>query len=224
MLKALLGLILLSLAIVFAGCLEEDRMATPTPVESPMSEQTPTTSPTTTPTPKPTPTSAPRTPIEPPETPLPQYEYDLEYKAQVIGVVDGDTVDVIVYPDNREERLRFLGIDAPEPVAVRNSPGEYGNITDIYCLENWGQSAKQHLQSTIAGRICEIEFDRQAGFRDEYGRVLAYVDYNKDINAELVKLGLARVYTEEDFDKESEYLNFQEEAKEEGMGLWNCKD
>lgn len=229
MLKHLLGLTLLSLALMIAGCVEEDGMTTPTPVENPLSEETPTTSstetPTVTPTADPTPTpTAVETTTEPAGTPLPQYEYGVEYKAQVIGVIDGDTVDVIVYPDNTEERLRLLGIDAPEPVAVRNTPGEYDNITDVYCLETWGKSAKEHLTSAIAGRICEIEFDRQAGFRDDYGRLLAYVDYKKDINAELVKLGLARVYVEENFTQKSEYLNFQTEAKEEGMGLWNCND
>ncbi len=232
MLKYLLGLTLLSLALMVAGCVEEDGVTTPTPVESPMSEQTPTASPTTTPTVTSTPAAATPTPTavttttssEPAGTPLPQYEYGVEYKAQVVGVIDGDTVNVVVYPDKTEERLRLLGIDAPEPVAVRNTPGEYDNITDVYCLESWGQSASEHLTSAIAGRICDIEFDRQAGFRDEYGRLLAYVDYDRDINAQMVKLGLARVYTEEDFDKESEYLDYQEKAKEEGMGLWNCKE
>lgn len=237
MLKYLLGLILLSLAIMVAGCLEEDELTT-TPVETmTMSEQAPTASPTASPiiTPTVTSTLAAATPTPTAikttaeskgasSTPLPQYEFGVEYKAQVIGVIDGDTVDVFVYPDNREERVRLLGIDAPESVAVRNIPGEYDNITDTHCLETWGQAAKQHLQSAIAGRICEIEFDQQAGYRDQYGRLLAYVDYNKDINAEMVKLGLARVYVEENFTRESEYLKFQVEAKEEVMGLWNCKD
>ncbi|MFP3909456.1 MAG: thermonuclease family protein [Halobacteriota archaeon] len=228
MLKSLLVLILISLALLVAGCLEEDELTT-TPLESPMNEQTPTASPTATPTATSTPAVATPTPTavttttEPAGTPLPRYEYGVEYKAQIIGVIDGDTVDVIVYPDKTEERVRLLGIDAPEPVAVRNTPGEYDNITDVYCLETWGKSAKEYLTSAVAGRICDIEFDRNAGFRDDYGRLLAYVDYNRDVNAELVKLGLSRVYTEENFTRESEYLSYQVEAKEEGMGLWNCK-
>ncbi|MFW5936254.1 MAG: hypothetical protein ACOCSC_03090, partial [Candidatus Hadarchaeota archaeon] len=107
MLKSLLVLTLLSLTLLVAGCLEEDELTT-TPVESPTSEQTPTASPTASHTATPTVTTTPAvatptptavtTTTESAGTPLPRYEYGVEYKAQVIGVIDGDTVDVIVYP------------------------------------------------------------------------------------------------------------------------------
>jgi len=121
------------------------------------------------------------------------------------------------------ERVRMLGIDSPETVAYRNKPYEYDGITNLTCLEYWGLRAKDFVKSKIEGRYVYIEFDRIAGLRGYYGRLLAYVYLNgSDFTAELVKLGYARVYEEGDFSKESEYTKYQDQAIQKKSGLWSC--
>ena len=58
------------------------------------------------------------------------------------------------------------------------------------------------------------------GYRDRYGRLLAYVYVNgTDFNALLLKEGYARVYVTK-FKKLEYYLKLQEIAMKERRGLW----
>ena len=70
-----------------------------------------------------------------------------------------------------------------------------------------------------------IEFDSIAGFKGYYGRWLCYVymQNNTDFNAELIRKGLARVYTEGECSKENYYLTLQQQAMNDNIGLWSCK-
>jgi len=72
----------------------------------------------------------------------------------VLSVSDGDTVMAIL--DKRKEKVRLIGIDAPE---LGQKP--------------WGAEAKQHLETLLAssGWKVKLEFDIER--RDKYGRILA---------------------------------------------------
>jgi|GEM_PF-4671677 micrococcal nuclease len=238
-------LILLFISLLVLGCVEESKLSiltptpTPTPTITPQSFTTPhkkaqhttpdtiVTIPAFTPTPSsittPIPTPLETYPTPTPPTPIPfKLEYGVKYKVKVVDVVDGDTIDVIM-PDGKEERVRMLGVDTPETAASKNKPYEYGDITDLDCLASWGLKAKQYTESKLEGKYVYIEFDPIAGMRGYYGRLLAYVYYDStDFTAELVKQGYARVYTEGNFEKESEYVTYQSTAMENNVGLWTC--
>lgn len=91
-------------------------------------------------------------------------------------VIDGDTIDVA-----GRGRVRLLGIDAPELGAVFDTPGAFA------------QEARAHLASLVAHRYVQLESDQEAF--DRYGRRLAYVvrDHGLFVNAEILRVGLARI-------------------------------
>lgn len=138
--------------------------------------------------------------------------------ATVVRVIDGDTLDVQL-ADGSAERVRLRGIDTPE-LNHRNKKGEYGEITDVECLDRWGLLSKQFVSNELSGRVVTL---LEANERDRYGRLLAYihvVDDDKDFNRGLVEHGYARVYMVGS--QRDEYLRLQEEAQENNRGLWEC--
>ena len=73
-----------------------------------------------------------------------------KYKARVVRVVDGDTIDVKI--DGNVYRIRLLGVDCPETTASRNRPYEYDDITDLNYLAKWGAKAKVFAHSMLYNR------------------------------------------------------------------------
>jgi micrococcal nuclease len=119
----------------------------------------------------------------------------------VVGeVVDGDTL--VVEVDGQRERLRLVGINAPER-------GE--------CL---AEEATRWLGERVDGRSVELVVDRSD--RDQYGRLLRYVEVDgTDVGAELVRAGLAiaRRYPP-DTARDDQYHRLQEEAEAASAGMW----
>ena len=48
-------------------------------------------------------------------------------------MVDGDTIDIVL-GDGSSDRVRLLGVDAPE-THMSNDADEYFGITDVGCLD-----------------------------------------------------------------------------------------
>lgn len=91
---------------------------------------------------------------------------------RVVNVVDGDTLDVRS-PGGAEERVRVIGIDAPER-------GECG----------YGE-ASVAVADLVFGRDVDL-VPGARGDRDRYGRLLRYVDVDGvDAGLELLHQGLA---------------------------------
>ena len=133
--------------------------------------------------------------LTPPPTPRPRARDGLV--AEVVRVIDGDTIDVVL-EDGSTGRVRLLGIDTPETYG-QNKAYEYGSITDTDCLDNWGIVATGVAIDVLEGRTVTLVLDPLAGERRSFGRLLAYVHVGgEDFNAALVKLGYARVYAEGD--------------------------
>ena len=153
-----------------------------------------------------------------------KFVYGVKQRVRVYDVVDGDTIDIIL-SDGLTERVRLLGVDTPEIHSWENKPNEYDSIADLACLADWGIKAKKFAENKLEGKDVYIEFDNLAGFRGYYGRLLAYVylQDGTDFNAELLKQGYARAYTEGSFRKESYYVSLENEAKSSKKGLWSCK-
>src|SRR5690606_10896037 len=98
---------------------------------------------------------------------------------RVVGVVDGDTLRVSV--DGTTERLRIIGIDAPELS---------GN-------ECYAQKSSSKMQSLVQSRDVRIVADPTQDDRDQYDRILRHVWTLDGTNValELVAAGLATEYT-----------------------------
>lgn len=88
------------------------------------------------------------------------------YEAVVLRVVDGDTI--IVALNNREERIRMIGVDAPESVSLNEEENTV-----------WGQAASEYTKSVLEpGTNIWMTFDIEE--RDQYGRMLAYIWLDSD--------------------------------------------
>ncbi|WP_436929031.1 lamin tail domain-containing protein [Halosimplex halobium] len=100
--------------------------------------------------------------------------------ATVVGVVDGDTIDVR-YANGSTDTVRLLGVDTPE-VYADNDPAEFegvpNNETGRACLESAGEDATAFAERWLAGERVTLVTDPAADRRGSYGRLLAYVHVN----------------------------------------------
>jgi micrococcal nuclease len=134
----------------------------------------------------------------------------LTLEAAVVHVDDGDTIDVWI--DGRRERVRYIGIDAPE-IAHDGVGGERG-----------GEAATRLNLALLRGRRVRLEFDRER--RDRYGRLLAYVWVGDVmINVELVRRGYARALAIPPNVRHGEWFaRAQAGAQAAHLGLWGQDD
>jgi micrococcal nuclease len=130
-------------------------------------------------------------------------------RAQVLRVVDGDTIRVRL--DGRTERVRYIGIDTPESV----KPG-----TAVQCFAKRASAANAAL---VGGRSVRLVADVEQ--RDRYGRLLAYVYREPDgafVNARLVRDGYARTLTiAPNVAHARELADLARVARREHRGLWS---
>ena len=138
----------------------------------------------------------------------------------VVYVVDGDTVHVRI--ENRVEKVRYLGINAPEiphphrggppPLCAGRPRGRAAWAAD--------DAAKRINLDLAGGQHVRLELDRQ--HRDEHGRLLAYVWAGETmLNAEMVKRGYAEVVSiPPDLRYRALFTRLQNEARQAGRGLW----
>ena len=98
-------------------------------------------------------------------------------------VIDGDTIDVII--DGKNERVRFIGIDAPEF-------GYDGNPDMCFAKEGY-----QKLKELVDGKTVRLEVDSTQDDRDKYGRLLRYVflEDGTHVNEMMINGGFVREYT-----------------------------
>lgn len=93
-----------------------------------------------------------------------------EYYAQVVRVVDGDTLDLMVdlgFGVHKKDRFRLLDVDTPEIYGVKKDSEEYtrGKEASQFVL-NWLQENCENNQVYI-----KTHKDKQG----KYGRYLAHV-------------------------------------------------
>jgi micrococcal nuclease len=120
--------------------------------------------------------------------------------AAVIKVIDGDTIVI-----EGGYRVRYIGIDTPE-IHPR--------------LEACGIDAWQANRRLVEGKRVRLEKD--VSQTDRYNRLLRYVYVDGVfVNAELAKMGLARVKSYPPDTKYQAYLEEVEvEARHAGRGIW----
>jgi micrococcal nuclease len=129
-------------------------------------------------------------------------------RAQVLRVVDGDTIRVRL--DGRTERVRYIGVDTPESVKPD---------TPVQCFAKRAAAANAAL---VAGRSVRLVGDVEQ--RDRYGRLLAYVYREPDgafVNARLVRDGYARTLSiAPNVAHARQFQRLARSAREGGRGLW----
>lgn len=133
--------------------------------------------------------------------------YAAEYTVK--SVIDGDTMELV-----DGTRVRLIGIDTPE--SMKNKKGIW-----VFAPEPFSLEAKEYTRKLVSGGSVKLELDKRS--RDKYKRLLAYV-YNSDgamINSELVKKGLASMYTYyPNVGHFMELRKLQVEAMRGGYGIW----
>jgi micrococcal nuclease len=125
----------------------------------------------------------------------------------LLEVVDGDTIWIRM-PDGSHEKVRYIGIDAPE-IAHEDSPGEY-----------LGEEASTHNAELLASGPLSLETDIEE--RDEYGRLLAYV-YAGDVfvNERMVLDGYAWAHDyPPNLSLQEQLWAAHDEARAAGRGVW----
>ena len=123
---------------------------------------------------------------------------------KVSFVIDGDTIEL-----ENGEKLRYIGIDAPEGATLDQTP------------ECYAQESAEINKKLVEGKDVIIEQDINE--RDIYGRLLGYV-YVDDImvNTELVRLGAAFASSYPPDTKHETLINsVEEEAMANNVGIWN---
>jgi micrococcal nuclease len=130
---------------------------------------------------------------------------------RVVEVNDGDTISIKVNSflgvTTKIERLRLIGIDAPE---LKQEP--------------WGRISKRYLKKLISESdwVISVEFDIEK--RDKYGRLLGYVwdKTGRLINEKMLEDGYAVLYTIAPNVKYTErFIIAQKNAQLKRRGIWS---
>jgi endonuclease YncB( thermonuclease family)/methylphosphotriester-DNA--protein-cysteine methyltransferase len=126
----------------------------------------------------------------------------LVIEGKVIRVSDGDTIAVLD-KDNKQHKIRFQGIDAPES------------------KQDFGQASKENLSKMVFGKQVTVIWEKVDKYRRTVGKVL--LD-GKDVNIEQIKAGLAWHYkkyaNEQPLEDQQTYAAAEAEAKAARRGLW----
>ena len=128
--------------------------------------------------------------------------------ADVVRVVDGDTLEVFL--DGEPRIIRLIGVDTPETVHPRRP------------VECFGAEASAFMTRLAAGKQVRLETDQQTGNRDRYRRLLRYV-YLPDgriLNAEIIAQGYGFAYTRYPFTRMEDFRSLERDARAAGRGLW----
>ena len=135
---------------------------------------------------------------------LPYLLFSETFTAQVIKVIDGDSVNVLRLPENKEVKLRLYGIDAPE------------------WKQAYGKESKDAL-NRLLGTNREI-FVKVLD-KDRYGRLICNLHLNSEdipVNEWMVSRGNAWHYVKYAPDD----INLQQaekNARNNKLGLWSSE-
>lgn len=143
-------------------------------------------------------------------------------EAQVLRVIDGDTI--VVNINGTEEKVRLIGVDTPESrLNSRAYLQEKKLGKDAEVIVELGKKAKEFSSSILqTTQKVFLEFDVQQ--RDKYGRLLAYVYLpdGKMLNKEIICNGYGMPLTiPPNIKYEKEFRDCFYKAREEKKGLWN---
>jgi len=166
------------------------------------------------------------------------FSADLLVRGTVIEVYDGDTITIKA--DGTRFKCRLLGIDAPEmsykrlwtemdkvskyaPLEARRELYEAQKVFRKWAkvMEGHAREARNAPAGMVKGKTVRLEYDSREPTRDRYGRLLVYVSLDgTDVNAELIRCGLAVADTRFSCDRLNEYVKLWRAAQAAHVGLW----
>jgi micrococcal nuclease len=120
-----------------------------------------------------------------------------DFTGKVVGIVDGDTIDVL--HNGKAERVRLDGIDCPES------------------RQAFGSRAKQATSQLAFGKEVRV-IDKG---KERYGRMIGVVILPASslyLNAALVRSGYAWQYKQ--YSKDPALARYETEARQAKRGLW----
>jgi len=131
---------------------------------------------------------------------------------KVTKVIDGDTIEVL--QNGKKEKVRIIGINAPESVDPRRG------------VECFGREASAFAKERLLNQSVRLEADPTQSERDRYGRLLRYVwiDGKLDFGKLAISEGFAYEYTYNiPYKYQVDYTKAEKEARETTRGLWADK-
>ena len=145
-------------------------------------------------------------PAAPPAT-----DMNVAEEGDVVRVVDGDTI--IVRIDGRDERVRYIGVHAPELASADRGLDE----------ECGGNEAALANRALVEGRSVALE--RDVTDRDRFGRLLRHVWVGRDglrlVSEALVESGAIRARSyPPDTSRDSQLNAAEGAARSAGRGIW----
>lgn len=133
--------------------------------------------------------------------------------AQVVEVVDGDTIKVLMDGETKTVTVRFLGMNTPETVDPRRP------------VECFGKEASHQAKQMMTDQRVRLEEDTQADNVDKYGRLLrnVFLADGTDVNAWMVEQGYAYAYVSfpQNKQRKAQMVRLQKEAQAAKRGLWS---
>lgn len=118
-----------------------------------------------------------------------------EFDAQVIAVMDGDTV--LVLREGKKIKVRLVNIDAPE------------------AAQEFGRESRDAL----AGMVLKKQVQINSRAIDSYGRMIAEISLDgQSVNEAQVRNGMAWEYSH--FHRNKRYLSLSKQAQQSRHGLW----
>ena len=119
-----------------------------------------------------------------------------EFEAQVVGVQDGDTIEIML--DGKKTPVRIFGIDSPEDG------------------QGFSGKAKQYITVLCLNKKVKIIKNKP----DKYGRMVGEVILpdGRSIGKELVAAGYTWVYKR--FTEDPEMIKLEDQARKQKKGLW----
>ena len=138
-----------------------------------------------------------------------------KFEAQVIRVIDGDTVEIEYEGLNGTvtESARLIGVDTPETV--------HPTIED----QPYGKEASDFTMMSLNGKAVLVEMDLAE--RDQFGRLLVYLYSHAGsmFNATLVAEGYAQPLTIPPSDRWTDLFAYlSTDARSNDRGLWGIDD
>jgi endonuclease YncB( thermonuclease family) len=136
---------------------------------------------------------------------LPFLLYSETFTAEVIRVIDGDSVNALRLPENKEVKLRLYGIDAPE------------------WKQAYGKESKDALKGLLGPNI---EISVKVLDKDRYGRLICEIHLNREdisLNEWMVSEGFAWHYVKYAPD-DMNLKQAEDNARNNKLGLWSAID
>jgi|GEM_PF-3542335 len=124
----------------------------------------------------------------------------VEFEAVVVGVIDGDTVDI--YREGYDQaRCRLASIDAPER------------------SQAFGQRSKQLLSTYVFSRTVIVGVVDKENRTDRANRLICTLKVDGvDVNGAMILGGMA--WYSRNYLRDPMYIDFEKHARTSGTGLW----